>query len=439
MAILNIYTSILKELLLLTRDKTGLVLLFIMPAILVVLITLIQDKVTTTNVEVLFVDNDQGNVGGKIHTFLKSSDTIKLTLSHNSEPVTAKTAKDLVSSGQYQFAIIIPKDLSRISQNVAKYRVTTHLFPEKIIKEEIQKIPEILIWFDPTVHGSFRAAINSALSRIVQGVQTQMFTKYGFELLPEKLFADMPIELQNYLPKKTLNGQELLPQLFEDTTLIPIQEQFTTELGFTVQPTAVQQNIPAWAIFGVFLIIVPLSSSIIGERNSGIIQRLKILPVNYSTIITGKLLAYLLVCLTQFFIIVLAGIYGLPILDLPAFTIGNSPFLFSLLVIAVGSAACGYGTLLGAICQTSEQSAVFGPISIVIGAAIGGIMVPVYALPDMIKSISIASPLYWGQSGFNDLLLREGTLPDILPEIGLLLSFCCLCMIISYLISTKKT
>lgn len=428
----------LKELLLLKRDITGLILLFIMPAILVVLITLIQDKVTTTNVEVLFVDNDKGSVGKKVRSFLESSDTIKLTLSHKEETVTAITAKDLVASGQYQFAIILPEGLSTTSENVAKHKVSTHLFPKKEVQEEVKQIPEILIWFDPTVHGSFRAAINSALSRVVQGVQTQMFVKYGFELLPEKLFADIPTEIQSYLPKTTLDGQELLPQLFEDTALIPIQEQFTTEMGFTIQPTAVQQNVPAWAIFGVFLIVVPLSSSIISERNSGIIQRLKILPVNYSAIITGKLLAYLLVCLAQFFIIVLAGIYGLPLLGLPAFTIGNSPILFSLLIIAVGSAACGYGTLLGAICKTSEQSAVFGPISIVIGAAIGGIMVPVYALPDIIKSISIASPLYWGQSGFNDLLLREGTLQDILPEISLLLSFCCLCMVTSYLISTKK-
>ena len=439
MAIQQIYTSILKELLLLKRDKTGLILLFIMPAILVVLITLIQDKVTTTNVEVLFVDNDKGRVGKKIHTFLESSGIIRLTLSHKTEPITAKTAKELVASGQYQFAVILPEGLSRTSENVAKYRVTRHLFPERTGQEEIDNIPDILIWFDPTVHGSFRAAINSALSRVVQSVQTQMFAKYGFELLPEKLFADMPVELQNYLPKKTLNGQELIPQLFEDTTLIPIKEQFTTEMGFTIQPTAVQQNVPAWAIFGVFLIVVPLSSSIIGERNSGIIQRLKILPVNYLTIITGKLLAYLLICLTQFFIIVLAGIYGLPLLDLPAFTIGNSPFLFSLLIVAVGSAACGYGTLLGTICKTSEQSAVLGPVSIVIGAAIGGIMVPVYALPDIIKSISITSPLNWGQSGFNDLLLRDGTMQDILPEVGLLLLFCCLCMVISYLISTKKS
>lgn len=437
MAIQKIYTSMLKELLLLKRDRTGLVLLFIMPAILVVLITLIQDKVTTTDVEVLFVDNDKGSVSKKIHTFLESSNTIKLTLSHKNDPITSKIAKELVASGHYQFAIILPEGLSTKSENVARHLITSHLFPEKNLAR-VETIPKIRLWFDPTVHGSFRAAINSALSRITQTIQSQMFAKYGFELLPDKLFSDIPAELQNYLPKNTLNGQDLLPQLFDDSALIPIQEQFTTEMGFTIQPTAVQQNVPAWAIFGVFLIIVPLSSSIIGERNSGIIQRLKILPVNYSTIITGKLLAYLLVCLAQFFIIVVAGIYALPLLDLPAFNTGNNPLLFSLLVIAVASAACGYGTLLGAICKTSEQSAIFGPVSIVIGAAIGGIMVPVYALPDIIKSISIASPLYWGQSGFNDLLLREGTLQDILPEIGLLISFCAFCMIISYLVSTKK-
>ena len=51
MAGTQLWASIVKELLLILRDRAGMALLFFMPAFLVVVITLIQDKVTTTHVD----------------------------------------------------------------------------------------------------------------------------------------------------------------------------------------------------------------------------------------------------------------------------------------------------------------------------------------------------------------------------------------------------
>lgn len=433
----KLWVSIAKELLLLLRDRAGMALLFIMPAFLVIVITLIQDKVTTTHVEVLFIDHDRGIIGNEIRSMFGRIDTIRLVESLDGEQLTVDTANALVAASKYQFAVILPLGLSRAAVEGAQMTATKNLFPERVHSTAIG-IPEILVRFDPTVHGSFRSAVRSALDQVIMGVETQLLVEKSLALLPEKLGANLPPAMLAAAPLPELNAKDLLPQLFMGSSLIPVREQFSTAMGFIKQPTAVQQNVPAWAIFGIFFIAVPLAGSLIKERESGTLLRLKVLPVGYLTFISGKIIAYMVVCLVQFMVIVMAGIHILPLFGLAAFEPGGQPLLFFIMMFCVVAAACGYGIVLGTIGRTYEQIAVFAPVSIVIGAALGGIMVPIYALPDFMRPICLFSPLYWGQSGFYDLLLRGGDLHSILPEASALLAFCCATMLAAYLFSASR-
>ena len=433
----KLFASIIKELLLLLRDSAGMILLFVMPAFLVIVITLIQDKVTTTTADVLFVDNDKGWVSFEIRKLLNRTDVFQLIESLDGNDITSAGARRQVASGQYQFAIILPKGLSKKFDLVVQHMVSHQLFPERPAQLDPVKL-EISVLFDPTVEGSFRAALNSALAMVVKGIQARLFAEKTFDMLPEKMVSGMPAHMASFLLKQKMSARDLLPQLFDDVSLIIVQEKFTTEMGFIRQPTAVQQNVPAWAIFGIFFIAIPLAGSLIHERETGTLLRLKVMPVSYLTIISGKVLAYALVCIVQFACIVAAGIYVLPLLGLPAFDPGNQPVLFALVLSGVIAAACGYGILLGTLGRTYEQIAVFAPVSIVIAAAIGGIMVPVYALPDMIRSLCLFSPLYWGQSGFYDLLLRQGNLQMVLPEVLSLFGFCLCAISCSVVISRRR-
>jgi ABC-2 type transport system permease protein len=109
------------------------------------------------------------------------------------------------------------------------------------------------------------------------------------------------------------------------------------------------------------------------------------------------------------------------------------------MVIATGLAATAYGLALGAIANTSEQAASFGSVSVIIMAALGGIWVPVFMMPAMMQKISIISPLNWGLEGFYTIFLRDGNLIDILPQAGLLLAFCGICMGVAfYFLRLKK-
>ncbi|MCI5159646.1 MAG: ABC transporter permease, partial [Candidatus Electrothrix sp. AUS1_2] len=108
----------------------------------------------------------------------------------------------------------------------------------------------------------------------------------------------------------------------------------------------------------------------------------------------------------QFFLIVLIGAYLFPLLDLPAFSLGQDILPLLVVVLLTGLAACGYGIFLGTACRTYEQASALGSTTVVAAAAIGGVMVPVYAMPQIMQRLSIISPLNWGLTAFHDILLR---------------------------------
>ena len=190
-----------------------------------------------------------------------------------------------------------------------------------------------------------------------------------------------------------------------------------------VKPNSVQHNVPAWTLFAIFFIIVPLSINIVKEKNQGTMIRLITNPVPYAILLAGKTATYLLICVIQFFLMIAVGIYLFPYLDLPVLDVSGKLFLMTFVAIFSGLAAIGLGILLGTIAKTQEQSAPFGATSVVILAAIGGVWVPVFAMPKIMQFVSNVSPMNWGLNAFYDVLLRNGSIIDILPELFFLLLF----------------
>jgi ABC-2 type transport system permease protein len=101
-----------------------------------------------------------------------------------------------------------------------------------------------------------------------------------------------------------------------------------------------------------------------------------------------------------------------------------------LLVISlcVALAACGFGLLLGVYARSSQQASLTAAVTIVIFAALGGIMIPVYLMPEVMQAVSVVSPLGWGMEAMQILVLRGGSLVETWPYLLRLLlcfSICC--------------
>ena len=112
MLLYKLWRSFIKEILLLKRDIGGIVIIFVMPLLLIVTITLIQDS-TFKNLEgskipIIFIDNDKSEVSKNIKGELENSKTFQLLTNYNE-----KSAQDAVFSGDYQMAIVIPENLTR--------------------------------------------------------------------------------------------------------------------------------------------------------------------------------------------------------------------------------------------------------------------------------------------------------------------------------------
>jgi ABC-2 type transport system permease protein len=163
------------------------------------------------------------------------------------------------------------------------------------------------------------------------------------------------------------------------------------------------------------------------------------MPGSYWVTIIAKIMVYLLISIIQFILMMMVGIFILPLFGLPVLALGNHIIALLVMVIATGLAATAYGLALGAIANTSEQAASFGSVSVIIMAALGGIWVPVFMMPVMMQRISVISPLNWGLEGFYTIFLRDGNLMNILPQASLLLAFCGICMAVAfYFLRLKK-
>ena len=73
----KLWMSVYKEFLLLKRDFGGLIILFVMPLVLIITITLIQDStfrtVTESKIPVVLIDNDKGEISKSVIENLNKS------------------------------------------------------------------------------------------------------------------------------------------------------------------------------------------------------------------------------------------------------------------------------------------------------------------------------------------------------------------------------
>ncbi|RYG47033.1 MAG: ABC transporter permease, partial [Chitinophagaceae bacterium] len=404
----KLWQSIVKELLLLKRDLGGVIILFAMPLVLIIAVTLIQNaayqRSGDTKIPILIVDNDKGNVSRSIFQNMEQSNAFDLITRLNGADVTEQSARDAVFRGEYQLAIVLPRNLSvdlsaKIQQNVSKMLESFGMADSAKTGEPKRQISQkdVKLYFDPAVQLSFKTAVRNNIDKMI----SQIESKSIYDAFNEQLGVDAT-------------------KSFEQKSFIVFREINPTVDNKEVKPNAVQHNVPAWTLFAMFFIVIPLSINMVKEKSQGTFIRLRTNPVSSATIIGGKTLTYLLICMVQFYMMLGVGVWIFPQIGLPALHIGSNLPMLSFVAIFCGLAATGYGILVGTIARTQEQSAPFGATSVIILAAIGGVWVPVFAMPKFMQVVALFSPMNWGLDAFYDVFLRNAGLREVLREIGLL-------------------
>jgi ABC-2 type transport system permease protein len=256
----------------------------------------------------------------------------------------------------------------------------------------------VKLFYHPVLQTSFRKSAEGALYSALQLVESKQILRTLYYSLNEK-------ELPDSLEHELLSNRTPLIEL-------PVSRD-----GNRDTPNATQHNIPAWTIFAMFFVVISLGSGIVREKRNGSFIRLKTLPTSYAVAIFSKQITYLVVTLIQAGVIFAIGAWLFPVIGLPVLNFPSDWPALLLVTFLSGWCAVSYAICIGVFARTEEQANGFGAVSIVILAAVGGLMVPSFAMPGSFHLAMKISPLHWSLEAYYGLFLEGGRLKDVLANI----------------------
>ena len=428
----NFINLLYKDFLLLVRDFWGVVLLFLMPWALVLMMTYLQDStfrsINENRIPLYLLNNDHDSLGDMVSGQILESSIFDVKTDVDGKNLTAKEVEEAVSRGDFLIGVIIPENATeRLRENVRQGVESAFNNDEEDsegtgggdIKKNnpvstISQQPlEIKLLIDPTTKLSFRTSLIRAMRENALSVQNKLLlseiTKQVNRLIP------MPIDLN-----------------IDTGELIAINESYAQSDKAKIIPNSTQHNVPAWSMFAIFFIVISLAGNMIREREIGCFNRLMTMPCSFHVYLMSKVGVYICVCLLQLLLMILTGMYIIPMFGLPALKLGHSIIALFAMAISSSLAAIGYGLAIGSIARTNQQASIFGAVSVVILAAIGGVWIPIFMMPRFMQIVSAISPLNWGLNGFNDIFVRDAGFYDIIPYFSASVIFFIITLFISY-------
>ena len=287
-----------KEFLLIIRDVHAVAVLFVMPAVFIMIMSLAMRDLfelhNTVNIDVLTVNHDEGK---ESEAFLKAIEELRTFKFHLlDKDIATEKVKEQMLSRDFKFALMIGKNFSA--------------FVGKEGKGKDEKPLELLV--DPSVN-----------------VQTQLVLRSALEGKLAKLKADAFIDsIGEFLDSAGIDRKKL-----QEAEESQIEVSYVHKGGrYVKMPSAVQQSVPAWLVFSMFFIVIPISNTFISERGQGTLMRLKSMNVSQFSLIMGKMIPYLLINAIQVVIMIAIGVYVVPLFGGTALTLGVS--LGGLILIA---------------------------------------------------------------------------------------------------------
>ena len=392
-------SSLLKELKLLCRDLHGLAVLFVMPIafMLIMSLALSRDQDPHTDSRIALVGAADDSVNTALAAALEK-EQIHVTRMP-SEKLT--DAQNGLHDKRFQLVLHNPNPASgKIADDKA-----------------------LQIYVPPDIEPSWLAAVKGILQQ--HYTQTRLDAYFdnndGIKIDNKKLPHSIRKDIQKKVDEKN-DEQFTAVRSFLDKKML--EEHYLSAGSGTVEkPNAVQHSVPAWLIFGMFFIMIPLSNVMALERQTNTITRLRLARASASGLIAAKLVPYFLINQLQFVGMLLLGRYLLPEIGVPALILNGSLVPYALLSAAVSAAALGYALLISVCAKSTEHAVVLGGGGIILMAAIGGIMVPAHVMPETMQQLTWISPMAWGLKAFQELLLNRSGLDGIGRYLLLLSTF----------------
>jgi ABC-2 type transport system permease protein len=246
---------------------------------------------------------------------------------------------------------------------------------------------------DPDMPEDWKNLLNDYLPQVKELVEKDGITSAG------EPGADTAID------QNTGIGDALMPlKLVQEDVLV--QKDGPTNAYSVTMPQAM-----FWAIMGV---VMGFGVALVQEKAKGTMTRLVVAPITRLQILGGKALGCFLalVLVLGVFFVLARVVFGVPI-DYP------QKVLFA--VLSVATLFVGIMMFLAAIGKTERGMASVGWAVMMVFAMFGGGMIPLFAMPAWMISVSDFSPVKWAILMFEGATWREFSYAEMFIPCSLML------------------
>ena len=389
----------LKDVRLIFRDRSALILMLLAPFLLTIGMGAVTGRFSgsSTNsgiseIPLVIVNDDQGQLGEALVELFTSPDLdalLEVTVSSD-----LNAARAAVDNDESAAVIYIPAG-----------------FTDSIITPPQQSAPPELVQVEfyanptrPTSAGIARAILEQFLGQVEVG-------RISGEVAVTRLLESGLISPEQAVEVGMRVGTELAQSAGSRSS---ITLNNVTGEGSPIEFDILSYMAPGMALMFLMFTVTYGGRSLLVENRQGTLARLLVSPTTVTEVMGGKVTG-----------IFLTGVLQLGIL------IGGTSLLFNLrwgdplavlaLVLSAAFAATGWGLIIAALLKTPGQIASVGSAVMLIFGLLGGSFFDVTMLPKWVQTASLISPNAWGTRGFLSLA-RGGTITSVTtPILALLL------------------
>jgi len=377
-----------KDLSVLFRDRTALLLMLGAPLILTVGLAMISGRMSGSsepafqNLPLVVVNLDPGAVGKQLAEAFSSDELDELLEPQTGDDLAA--ARALVDDGKLAAAVIIPAEFTDAVTGAKEAgdadRIEIYANPDREISSQI--ITAVVESFVQQVE----------LARVSGQVAVGQMLAAG--LIDPQEAAATGMQVAERAVSERDSGAAI--------ALVSSEKSVDPERNFDLMAYFA----PSMAILFLMYTVALGGRNLLAEKETGTLSRLVSAPISEVAILGGKLLGIFLLAVAQMSVLILANalFFGVKFGD---------PLGVAALILGLAAAASGWGILLAAVARTPGQVATIGMAMMLTFGVLGGSFIPISNMPGWFNLISKITPNAWGIQGF--IALGYG---DTLPQLA---------------------
>lgn len=388
-----------KNLLVLSKDRGELAILFLMPLLFASLIGVSaggggNGEETSVRFDVYVVNNDEGPFGKMVEDILAEMPILRIEKLDS-----AAEADQLVAEGERLAAIVIP---ANFSQQIDAYDPT-----------------EVTVVVDP-VNQEYAGQVTGLVNYAVAPPSVQGELQHGIrQVLNESgVLDEAPPEMRQAAEAQILGAIMTQLQVMEtDPPIVVTTEEETEEVEEAFNPFAIV--IPNFAVMFAFFLMGTIAQAMHTEKDHGTFRRLLAAPLDRAAIIGGTMIAFMIVVFLQviFMFSIAAGVFNMPL--------GHSVGGLLLITFTLSLAATSLGLLLAAVTRDGKQAGTVGMILGFVLAGLGGTIISfrIYQAGGPLQIVGMLTPHAHASEGFQRLTVDGLGLAGVAPQGLILLGF----------------